>query len=78
MAADSSKMAAIRLGLHETLYETDLDDVELRPFERLMLNKLDRLDSSLKSILESVSKIMNHVLKKNGYYWHYRCTQRYQ
>ena len=28
-------------------YETDLDDVELQPFERLMLNKLDRLNSSL-------------------------------
>ena len=45
-------------------YETDLDDIELRPFERLMLNKLDRLDFSLKNISETVSKITNHVLKK--------------
>ena len=45
-------------------YETDLDDVELRPFETLMLNKLDRLDSSLKTISGTMSKITNHVLKK--------------
>ena len=45
--------------------ETDLDDTDLRPFERLMLNKLDKLDSSLKNISDNVSKLTNHVLKKS-------------
>ena len=36
--------------------ETDLDDTDLRPFERRMLNKLDKLDTNLRTISDNVKQ----------------------
>ena len=45
-------------------HETDLDDTDLRPFERLMLAKLSKLGENMKELSSNVSKLTNHVLKK--------------
>ena len=45
-------------------HETDLDDTDLRPFERLMLAKLSTLGENMKELSSNVSKLTNHVLKK--------------
>ena len=65
--------------------ETDLDDTDLRPFERLMSNKLDKLDTNLRTISDNESKLTNHVLKKaditgivdtlKDKYLHFDCTR---
>ena len=44
--------------------ETDIDDTDLKPFERLMLAKLSKLGENMKEFSNNVSKLTNHVLKK--------------
>ena len=44
--------------------ETDIDDTDLKPFERLMLAKLSKLGENMKELSNNVSKLTNHVLKK--------------
>ena len=43
--------------------ETNLDEISLKPFKRLMLSKLDRLETSMKDMVENVSKLTNHISK---------------
>ena len=45
-------------------HETDRDDTDLRPFERLMLEKLNKLDENMKELSKHVGKLTTHVLKK--------------
>ena len=48
--------------------ETDIDDTDLKPFERLMLGKLSKLGENMKELSNNVSKYTNHVLKKGRHY----------
>ena len=44
--------------------ETDIDDTDLKPFERLMMAKLSKLGENMKELSKNVSKLTNHVLIK--------------